>query len=170
MKTVVILFADRKSKTEKEIIEILTLFGANYISDKTVCSLEGAFTVVSEYKSIDLKLSDGIAVICDITDRFKNQSFPKGIIGICEDTNIKALNLFLKNHTPVISCGMNGKNTISLSSLDNNIPFITLQRQITDLKGNIIEPAEFKIGLENRYSPFSVMASVTILLLEGQLP
>ncbi len=166
----VILFAERKSKIEKEIIEILTLFGASYISDKTVCSLEGAFTVVSEYKSIDLKLNDGIAVFCDITDRFKNQSFPSGTIGICEDTNIKALNLFLENHTPVISCGMNGKNTVTLSSLENNIPLITLQRKITDLKGRIIEPAEFKITLSKNYSPFSVMASVAILLLEGQLP
>ena len=166
----VILFADRKSKTEKEIIEILTLFGASYISDKTVCSIEGAFTVVSEYKSISLKLDNGIAVICDITDRFKNQHFPKGIIGICEDTNIKALNLFLKNHTPVISCGMSGKNTVTLSSIDNNIPLITLQRRITDLNGKIIEPAEFKITLNKTYSPFAVMASVAILLLEGQIP
>ena len=166
----VILFAERKSKTEKEIIEILTLFGASYISDKTVCSLEGAFTVVSEYKSIDLKLNDGIAVFCDTTHRFKKQLFPSGTIGICEDTDIKALNLFLENHTPVISCGMNGKNTVTLSSLEDNIPLITLQRRITDLKGRIIEPAEFKINLKKNYSPFSIMASVTILLLEGQLP
>ncbi len=166
----VILFADRKSKTEKEIIEILTLFGASYISDKTVCSTEGAFTVVSEYKCIDLILNDGIAVICDITDRFKSQRFPTGIIGVCEDTNIKALDLFHKNHIPVITCGMNAKNTVTLSSLDNNIPFITLQRRITNLKGKIIEPAEFNIKLSKNYSPFSVMASVAILLLEGQIP
>ena len=170
MKTVVILFAERKSKTEKEIIEILTLFGASYISDKTVCSTEGAFTVVSEYKRVDLKLNNGIAVICDITDRFKNQKLPLGTIGICEDTNINALNLFLENHTPVISCGMSGKNTITLSSLESNIPLITLQRRITDLKGKVIEPAEFKIALKDYYSPFSIMASVTILLLEGRIP
>ena len=95
----VILFAERKSKTEKEIIEILTLFGASYISDKTVCSLEGAFTVVSQYKCIDLKLNNGIAVFCDINDKFKKQIFPLGTIGICENININALNLFLENQT-----------------------------------------------------------------------
>ncbi len=170
MKALVILFADRKSRTEKEIIDILTLFGANYISDKTVCSLEGVFTVVSEYKNIDLKLDSGVAVICDSTDRFNKQSFPKGIIGICEDTNTNALNLFFKNRTPVISCGMNGKNTITLSSLDDNTLFATLQRSVTDLKGRVIEPAEFKIKLNKCFSPFAVMASVAILLLNGLTP
>lgn len=170
MNAVVILFADRKSRTEKEIIDILTLFGANHISDKTVCSQEGVFTVVSEYKNIDIKLKSGIAVLCDTTQRFNKQSLPLGIIGICEDTNINALNLFYKNHIPVISCGMGNKNTITLSSLENNIMFVTLQRKITDIKGRIIEPAEFKITLKKNYSPFSVMASVAIILLEGLAP
>lgn len=166
----VILFAERKSKTEKEIIEILTLFGASYISDKTICSLEGDFTVVSEYKNIDLKLNRGIVVICDTTDRFQNQILPSGIIGICEDINTKALALFFKNHTPVISCGMNGKNTVTLSSLDNNLPLVSLQRRICDLNGRIIDPAEFKIALKNSYSPFSITASLAILILEGRIP
>lgn len=170
MKALVILFADRKSRTEKDIIEILTFAGAGYISDKTVCSGEGVFTVVSEYKNIDLKLNKGIAVICDRTDRFDRQALPSGIIGICEDTNQSALSLFFKNKIPVISCGMGGKNTITISSLEENTLFATLQRSITDMHGSIIEPAEFKIKLNKCYSPFAVMASVAILLLHGITP
>ena len=56
VRKMVLLFSNRKSKTEKEIIEILTSFGADYISDKKVSALNGPFTIVSEYKVTDLKL------------------------------------------------------------------------------------------------------------------
>ena len=83
----VILFSPRKSEHEKEIIEILTDFGGNYISEREVNCQNGKFTVISEYKNTELKINKGIAVIADDTDRFENQIFPKGIIGICESEN-----------------------------------------------------------------------------------
>ena len=112
----VILFSGRKSAVEKEIIEILSGYGADYISDKAVSSLGGRFTVVSEYKKTEIKLKSGIAVFIDDTDRFDNQVFPDGIIGICEDTNTAALKAFKDSGTPVISCGIGAKNTVTLSS------------------------------------------------------
>lgn len=166
----VILFSERKSRIEKEIIEILTFTGADYISDKTVCSREGVFTIISEYKKTELKIPQGIAVFCDNTERFKNQTFPKGIIGICEDTNINALELFKNSNTPIISCGMSGKNTITLSSLGDNTLLAALQRIITNVNNTEIEPCEFKIKLNKSYSPFAVMASVAVLLLKGITP
>ena len=166
----VILFSERKSRIEKEIIDILTFTGADYISDKTVCSREGIFTIISEYKKTELNVNRGIAVFCDNTDRFKNQTFPKGIIGICEDTNINALELFKQSNTPIISCGLNGKNTVTLSSFIDNTLLVTLQRNITNFYDTEIEPCEFKIKLNKSYSPFSVLTSATILMLKGITP
>lgn len=166
----VILFSDRNSNAEKEITDILTFVGADHISDKKVCYCKGAFTIISEYKKTELKLKKGIAVFCDNTERFAGQTFPQGIIGICEDTNTKALELFHKSRIPVISCGMSGKNTITLSSLGDDTLLATLQRSFTDNLGFEIEPAEFKIKLNKSYSSFSVMASVAVLLLNGIVP
>lgn len=166
----VILFSGRKNKTEKEIIEILTGIGANYISDKAVFSGTEQITIISEYKKTDIKIDKGIAVFLDDTDRFDGQILPKGIIGICEDCNQKALNIFFKNCIPVISCGMNSKNTITLSSINSENLLASLQRTVTDIKGNDIEPEEFKITLKRKYHPYSVMASVAILLLCGVIP
>ena len=111
----VIIFSGRKSETEKEIIEILSSNGGDYISDKTILKGKGLFTVISEYKKTDLKIEKGIALILDDTERFKGQSFPFGVIGICEENNKSALGLFKKSKIPVISCGMNPKNTITFS-------------------------------------------------------
>ena len=166
----VILFSGRKSTVEKEIIEILSGYGADYISDKAVSSVGGQFTVISEYKKTDIKLKSGIAVFIDDTDRFNNQIFPDGIIGICEDNNTAALKAFKDSETPVISCGMSAKNTVTLSSFGDTSLLASLQRTVTDFTGKDIEPAEFKIKLTKRYSPFAVMASAAVLLIIGIKP
>lgn len=166
----VLLFANRKSKTEKEIIEILKSFGGNYISDKSVHTINGLFTIISEYKPAELNLNRGIAIFCDETERFKKQILPKGFIGICQEHNSFALEVFKSNKVPVIICGMNPINTITLSSLTKDFYVISLQRTITDNKGNEIMPCEYKIKLKKQYSPLSVMFSVAILLLNGFYP
>ncbi len=166
----VILFSGRQSKTEKEIIEILKTYGASYISDKTVTENKGKFTIISTYKKTDIELEKGIAIFIDNTDRFKQQSFPIGVIGICEDTNTKALEIFKKNHIAVISCGINLKNTITLSSFNDENLLASLQRTVTDNSGNQIDPSEFKIKLTKNYSSFSIMASIAVLLLNGIFP
>ena len=65
---------------------------------------------------------------------------------------------------------MNSKNTITLSSIIDNELLASLQRSIYDINGKKLEPAEFKIKLNKNYSPFSVMASLAVLLLKGIIP
>ena len=156
----VLLFSSRKSKTEKEIIEILKSYGGAHISDREIVENNNTFTIVSFYKVSKLNINGGVAVFCDDTEKFLPQTLPQNIIGICEDNN----------GVSVISCGMNSKNTITLSSLGNNQLFATLQRSVTDNSGSDVEPAEFKIKLKNQYQPFSVMASVAVLLLNSIKP
>lgn len=166
----VILFSGRKSSTEKEIIDILTSYGANYISDKKINLSGKNFTIISEYKKTDMSLKNGIAVFIDDTERFNGQTFPKGIIGICENHNQKALNIFKDNLVPVISCGMSPKSTITISSINDDSLLAALQRTIVDFNGFEIEPLEIKINLTKAYNPFSVMASAAVLLLMGITP
>ena len=166
----VILFSERKNDTEKEIIEILTYHNGNYISDRTIKGDNGAFTVISEYQKTDLQLEKGVVLILGNTKRFKDQKIPTGIVGICEDNNHSAFKLFEKSRIPVISCGMNSKSTLTISSLEDSTMFLSLQRIITDINGNEIEPFEFKIKLKKIYNPFSVMASSAVLLTNGIIP
>lgn len=166
----VLLFSGRNNPREKEIIEILCSYGGDYISDKTIRHEKGLFTVISEYKKTELKIKNGIALILDDTERFNGQIFPQGIIGICEDTNITAKKLFEKSNIPVISCGMNQKNTVTFSSLNQDYLLVALQRTVTDTSGKDIEPGEYQIRLKKAYQPFSVMASAAVLLLCGIIP
>ncbi len=163
----VILFSNRKNTLEKEIIEILTAFGGNFISDKVVASQGGYFTVTACYKKTELNIKNGIALIIDDTEKFKSINLPNDMIGICEDQNQTALSIFKTNGLPVITCGNNPKNTLTISSIDFNNYIITLQREIIGINGKIIYPADYKISLKKPYSPQAVMLSCCVLCLVG---
>ncbi len=163
----VLLFSNRKNKLEKEIIQILTAFGADVISDKFISASGGFFTVTICYKRTDINIKKGIALLLDDTRRFANQELPLGIIGVCEDRNETALKLFKTNGLPVITCGNNPKNTLTISSVENNNYLVTLQREIIDIKGNVVYPADYKITLQKQYSAEAVMLSCGVLCLIG---
>ena len=163
----VLLFSNRKNKLEKEIIEILTACGADFISDKFITASGGYFTVAVCYKKTVLDIKNGVVLMLDDTHRFVNQELPIGITGVCEDRNETALKLFKANGLPVITCGNNSKNTLTISSVENNNYLVTLQREIIDIRGNVIYPADYKITLEKQYSPEAVMLSCGVLCLIG---
>ena len=166
----VILLSDRNNKHEKEIIEILKKHGGQHISDKFIGDNEGKFTVLSIYKKSELQINKGVIVFLDEGKRFADQEIPIGFIGVCDENNIKALSIFKKNKISAICCGLGSKNSITLSSLGDNSLFACLQRNIQKNDGKIIEQGEFKIKLTKKYLPFSIMASVAILLLYGITP
>lgn len=166
----VILLCRKKSIVAKEIAEILTFHGANHITDSMILQKSGRFTVVTKTQGIDLKLNNAVVVFCDGSKQFRNLPLSKGIIGVCEETDRTALEILARSDAPVITCGMNQKNTVTLSSLNGDIWFTSLQRSLLDFKGNDVLPSEFKIKLKKRYKPFSVLAAATVLLLNGIKP
>lgn len=166
----VILFADRKSKSQNEIIEILKKYGADHISDKEISLAKNRFTIITVHKNTKLIIDGGIAVFTDNTERFSKQKFPIGITGICEENNTSALKIFKNNNNAVITCGASRKNTITFSSANGKSLLASVQRTIIDQNGNLIDPCEFKIELTENYSSFSIMASACILLLNGIKP
>lgn len=166
----VILLSDRKSKCEKEIIEILTKYGAKHISDKHIGDGNSDFTILSIYKRSELNLKKGIIVFIDNGARFKDQIIPLGLIGICEENNLAGLNVLKDNKLETVCCGIGNKNSITLSSIGSVNLFACLQRSLHNFDGKTIEQGEFKIKLSKQYQPFSVMASTAILLLKGITP
>lgn len=166
----VILLSNRKSKYEKEIIEILKKYGGQHISDKYIGDGDSKFTILSIYKKSELQINKGIVVFLDEGERFVNQEIPLGFIGVCDEENRQALSIFKKNKIAAICCGLGNKNSITLSSFGDDLLFTCLQRNLMKNNGEIIEQGEFKIKLTKRYLPFSIMASVAILLLNDITP
>ncbi len=170
MTALVILLSERRSKSEKEIIEILKKYGANHFSDKEITEGNSTITCISIYKPTQLFVKNAVAVFTEKSAKFNKQNCPIGIIGVCEDTNKNALENFKKSNNAVITCGINNKNTLTISSFSENYVLVTLQRSVIDINGNRIEPCEFKIKLLKPYNPYSVMSVTAILILFGIYP
>ncbi len=66
-------------------------------------------------------------------------------------------------HIPIISFGMEHKNTITLSSNDREV-IIAVQREITALNNKIIEPREYKFNIKNSYTHLLGFCALAIIL------
>lgn len=166
----VLLFWGKNNIYEKEIFEILKNYKINFISEKKIITENKNFTIISINKPTNIESKIGIAVFLDKSHTFVNQKIPNNFIGICEEDNISALEICKKNNLNVICCGMNSKNTVTFSSIKNNIIIIALQRCIKSINNNKIEPCEYKIKLTRKYQKFSILASFLILLLNDIIP
>lgn len=164
------MLSERKSKNEKDIIEILKKYGADYYSDKVINEGNGTFTCISIYKPTELSVKNAIAIFTEKTTKFYQQNHPISVIGVCEDTNKNALENFKKSNNAVITCGINNKNTLTISSFNKNYVLVSLQRSVIDINGNHIEPCEFKIKISKAYNPYPILAVTAVLILYGIYP
>lgn len=162
-----IIFSSKECAAERQIADILISCGAALISESRIVS-GTAFTAAVTRQITDIKADKGAVLFLD-ADNFRNQRLPEGFIGICEDCNTPALRLLAQNRLPVISCGMNSRNTVTLSSLAGTV-LATVQRSLTDINGNTVTPGEYKIRLKKSYSPFAVTAAASVLLFHGIIP
>lgn len=81
----------------------------------------------------------------------------------------KNIGKYLKNQSLcVISCGLSGKASVSLSSMDGGKTVVCILRSIFTLKGKEIIPQEFTVKADvDSLTMFPLLASVTALLLCG---
>ena len=165
----ILLFADEHDRTEKEITGILFGCGANIVAGNRVAG-RGGFTVAVMREPVAVGSCRGAAVFGGGSADFAGQRLPDSVTGICEEGDLPALTVFQNSGVPVITCGMDQRNTVTLSSLTETSALVALQRSLQDNFGREITPGEFKIALCRRYSPFAIMASAAALLTEGMHP
>lgn len=85
---------------------------------------------------------------------------------IINTDNVNNLKLLKDLELTVITYGFNTKATITASSVNEEEVLVCLQRSITDIKGNNIEPQEIKVKLEKDAN--CTMAIEAILLIYGK--
>ena len=118
--------------------------------------------------SVEIFLSDGkifadtqckkIIIFSSNTHK-TNVTIPKNSICICNSSNKKALDMLIGKDVTVITCGMQKSDTVTFSSMEGDY-LISLQREICDIKGKVIEPLEFS-------SLFKAADSTSLLLLNA---
>ena len=68
-----------------------------------------------------------------------------------------------------MTLGMSSKDTLTLSSITPDSAVLCLQRAISDLFGNTLDPVEIPLSLSHRYDAFSILCAAAIFLLSGKI-
>lgn len=86
---------------------------------------------------------------------------------IVSSNNKKALNMLCNTNTPVITCGSGSKDTFSMASVQDTCATISLQRDITDVYGNVVEPMDINVKFKEGSSISSVLFACAVFTLCG---
>lgn len=103
-------------------------------------------------------------------DRFKATSKKDNcncLIPVLHSQNKKAISQLKGSNTAVITCGTSSRDTLSLASIEENRAIISLQRDITDIYGNIFEPMDITVNLKKERGVYPTLAACAALLLCG---
>ncbi len=95
---------------------------------------------------------------------------PDGFLCAFEPQNQRAAALLRAAGTAAVTCGMCAKDTLSISSLDYGAAALSLQRSISTVSGEVMEPRDITVELHTQVSPRQMLAVCMVLLMAGMDP
>lgn len=171
----VFVFGDRSERkfTEK-LCQILNGFGGvlgfyNGIVTETTGSYEFLLCDCDRLETFDL--SDAILIFKIRQKSHWNRKLKvsKQVISIVNGGNEKALRMLKDSPALTLTCGMSSKDTLTLSSINDCSAVVSVQREISGLNHQTIEPCEIKINFENKFSDYELLSACAVLLLADKI-
>ena len=174
MTNVVVYGNTQENDLESVLIGALSAYGGvEYIRPGLLSGYaikgEPAFLLCHSDAPLNLCLEQCIVVFCKGTPP-QPIELSKGSVCIVESSNTEALSLLRGCERTVICCGMSGRDTLSVSSLERNSASVSLQREITTFQGQTVDPGDIPVALSLPADAYSLSAAVGVLLLSGADP
>ena len=89
------------------------------------------------------------------------------VIAVVNSNNTEALQTASALKIPAVTCGMQSKDTITLSSITQESAVLSIQRSIVTFDNTVIEPSEIPLTLHSSLDNFTILAVCAILILSG---
>lgn len=89
----------------------------------------------------------------------------QNMIGILSSEDTVGAQLFQQMKLTTITCGLSGKDSLTLSSITSDSAVICLQRTIRSLSGQEIDPGEIPVSLSRPVDRYSLLVAVAVALL-----
>lgn len=96
-------------------------------------------------------------------------SLSDGVVAVVEPENKEALALLRESNAVALTCGMSGRSTLTISSIDETSAVISLQRETKTLNGILIEPSEIRVSLSERMEGYVLLAICAVCILSGKI-
>lgn len=114
-----------------------------------------------------LELQSGILLFKNSFLPMHKIGIPSGFLTVFESHNTKAAEALKGTGLTAVVCGTSAKDTLSVASLNDSSASVSLQRSIRTITGEVLEPHEIAIELDQCIGPYSLLATCAVLLLAG---
>ena len=170
-----ILYGDIKDKSiTSKLCRVLSDYGGVLYFSDTKASRYGNYGNISfniyECDNVnEIAIPDGIVIFKSKQSGNSAIKLSDTTIVIIESTNCSAISAINGNNNPCISCGMSNNDSVTLSSISDNSATISIQRSITDIKGNVIEPCDITVRLKQFCDGFTLLSIFCLLVISGEI-
>lgn len=170
-----ILYGDIKDKTiTSKLCRVLSNYGGVlYFSDTKAIKYgdfkDIAFTIYECDNLHEIAIPDCIVIFKSKQTSTSPIKLSDTSMSVIENSNQKAIKAISGNNNPCISCGMSCNDSVTLSSISDTDATISIQRSITDIKGNLIEPCDITVKLKHFCDGFALLSTFCFLILSGEI-
>ncbi len=140
-----IIFEGNDKKIKSELIKYYSCDASVIIDRKSIKIYGNKNIVVFNEEYFDIQSENAVFAFYSDVENPEDFIIPKNYIGICGSENKSALEVFMANEISTVTYGFKNTDTITFSSMNENNCFISLQREVVNFAGKIIEPFEFEI-------------------------
>lgn len=171
---IVVLAQNNPRRLIKLISGALEKYGEVILRDADTVRQLGAgvydFSLEHTTRLTEFYASGGILLLHSPSVSAGRPGMSKGIVPVLESGNRRAERMVRGILNAALCCGMSGRDTLTLSSIGDMGAVATVQRSITSLSGDIIEPCDIPVTLTKPCDKQDLLFTVAVLLLCGCLP
>ena len=113
-------------------------------------------------------MEKGILVLKNRLEGTAPAPVPDHFICVIASGNSQAAQLLCGSGAAVITCGTGPTDTLSLAGIDASSACVSLQRNLADLSGRVLEPHDFSVRLSKERTPEQILTVSAVLLLSGE--
>lgn len=117
-----------------------------------------------------LKKLDNHILICkdeECIPKHLNQS--KNAVAVVQASNPKLVEKVSLTRLPALTCGLSTRDTLILSSINEDSAVLGVQRSIICFDGTVAEPQDIPIRLGGHMDTFTLMAAASVFILSGNI-
>lgn len=172
--TKVLLLGDRK---DKKLAAFLLKYLSKFFhvcfyhdSDLIEDFGKGRDLLVIQTNSVHRAFSENTIVVLLPSARMEFlSSATKSVLFVVRSTMGEQLKYLAQKDLSAITCGLSGKDTITVSSHFENRMTIALQRELKTVEKTVVEPLELPFQLSEKVDWYHVMTLAALLLLTGAI-
>ncbi len=84
--------------------------------------------------------------------------------------NVLAVRLLSGMDAQTVTCGLSGKDTVTVTSFTGDAAMLALQRSVVACSGRVVQPFELPVRLGGTCDRYAIMSLFAAKLLTGELP